>query len=159
MQIKTKVVLATVLAVGLVVALGSSVNLHGNIINADTGFQYQQAAPAGHTLVGNGSEYVDSGTEQDEWVTFTGCSFANDGANLTCTVAVTLPTAMVDTNYSVNCTEYANPSVGSPIYQNYDVESPTTTGFTWFEITSGSSAAWGTYPNYGKSFTCHAHHN
>jgi hypothetical protein len=39
--------------------IASSVNVHGNVINADTGYQNAAAAPQGHVLSGNGTVYVD----------------------------------------------------------------------------------------------------
>ncbi len=161
MQIKTKVVLATVLAVGLVVALGSSVNLHGNVINADTGFQYQQAAPAGHTLVGNGSEYVDSGTQQDEWFTVTGCAAPTDG-NSACTLTGnSLPTPMPDTNYFLSCTGTLpsadlSPSGSAGIGVGV---STAITSTSLFNMSVGYIGGSSTYFPYTATITCHAHHN
>lgn len=54
---KTLIAVAVALAFGF--GVGSSVNLHGNIINADTGYQLGAAAAQGHILVGNGTYYVD----------------------------------------------------------------------------------------------------
>lgn len=48
-----------VLAV-MAAAAGFAVNVHGAIVNADTGYQFAGAAPSGHVLCGNGSEYVDA---------------------------------------------------------------------------------------------------
>ncbi|MHB1952459.1 MAG: hypothetical protein ACYCOU_01825 [Sulfobacillus sp.] len=156
---KKKLIAGVFLGVGLLAALGSSVNLHGNIINADIGYQLGAQAPSGHTLVGNGSEYVDSGTLKDEYNTVPGCAFANDGANLTCSIAVTLPTPMPDTSYSVACAQSFSFVNTNWTTINTNVSGQTTTGYTLNEITSGSSTIWPTNATYGFTAQCHAHHN
>lgn len=57
---KIKAAIYCVVAVTLVVGLAASVNIHGNVINADTGYQLGAAAPLNHVLCGNGTVYVDS---------------------------------------------------------------------------------------------------
>lgn len=98
-------------------------------------------------------------TLQDEYNSFSGCSFANDGANLTCTNTVTLATAMTDTNYVVMCTEYQSPSITTPVLGTITYSISSTTQYTVTETTQGSSAEWPTSNSYGKSYVCHAHHN
>lgn len=90
---------------------------------------------------------------------FTGCSFANDGANLTCANVVTLGTAMPDTSYTVQCTEYTAPGVGSVILGNISYAVISTSSYSVTEMTQGSSSIWPSYPNYGKSYVCTAHHS
>ena len=88
----------------------------------------------------------------------TGCSFPNDGANLSCTNTVTLATAMPDTGYYVNCTEYTN---GPSTVILGNISTPniiSTTQYSFTEMTQGSSSIWPTYSNYGKSYICDAVH-
>ena len=157
-----KVMAGVVATVGLGIFLGSSVNVHGNIINADTGYQLGATAPVGHTLVGNGTYYVDSGpvTQLDEWNTFAGCAYANDGANLTCSSNVTVGTAFADTNYQVLCNWAWGSAPVNWMAFNYNISGQTTTGYTVNQITSGSSTIWSSgNANYGINWTCHAHHS
>lgn len=98
-------------------------------------------------------------TLQDEYNSFSGCSFATDGANLTCTNTVTLVTAMPDTSYIVMCTEYQSPSVTTPVLGTITYTITSTTQYTITETTQGSSAEWSVSNSYGKSYVCHAHHN
>lgn len=167
MNQKSKWAIAIALALAVGAGLGSSVNLHGNIINADTGYQLNASGgTSGQALCSDGT-YFDtpcwlapgSATLLDEYNAFSGCNFPNDGANLTCTNTVTLGTAMADTSYVVSCTEYTNPAVGSVILGNISYAVSSTTQYTVEEMTQGSSGIWGSYANYGKSYVCHAHHS
>lgn len=81
-------VLAAVAAIALVVvACGFAVNVNGAIINALTGFQFTGAAPANHTLCGNGTYYVDASAcgvsafipSQHLYGTGSGCRVLNFG--------------------------------------------------------------------------------
>ncbi len=117
-----------------------------------------QCASAGQ-MVGIAANGNANCQTKDEWSTFSGCSFPNDGANLTCINTVTLPVALLDTNYTVSCVEYTNPAVGSVILGNISYSIVSTTSYTVAEMTQGSSAIWPNYGNYGKSYVCHAHHN
>ena len=69
-KIKALVGIGAVLA--LTVGLASSVNIHGNNINADSGYQQGAAAPLNHVLLGNGTQYVDSATIPYSILTGTG---------------------------------------------------------------------------------------
>jgi hypothetical protein len=99
-----------------------------------------------------------SPTLMDEYATFSGCSYANDGANITCSTPVTLAPAMPDTSYMVSCSWYS--PVNPYMIFNYNITGQTTTGYTYTQLTSGSSSNYTTYgTNYGLTVVCHAHHN
>lgn len=115
-------------------------------------------------LLNSSYQYTPPPTESDQYNTVAGCTFATDGANLTCTMVVTLGVAMADTDYDVGYSEFTNPAVGSAIYDNISIVINSTTQFTATEMTSGSSSIFtgfcGNNPcAYGKSFLFHAHHN
>ena len=98
-------------------------------------------------------------TQKTEINTITSCSYPDDGANEACTNTVTMGTAMADTSYTVSCSEYTNPAMGTVVLNNTGV--PTiisTTQYSFAVRTQGSSAEWTAYPNYGKSFVCTAYH-
>lgn len=162
---KIKVLIYAAVAVAISVGIATSVNVHGNIINADTGYQLAGAAPLNHFLCGNGTSYIDSSvpcgatsTMADVYVSFAGCTYPNDGANITCTNSVTLSPAMPDTSYSVSCT-WSSPINPYMIF-NYNISTQTTTGFVYTQLTSGSSSNFSTYgANYSLTVVCHAHHN
>jgi hypothetical protein len=97
-------------------------------------------------------------TQSDQYNTVTGCSYPNDGANLSCTMNVTLGTAMADTSYIVSCVENTA-GLSTVVSANITPVTITdTTHYSFSEITQGSSTEWTAHPNYGKSFICHAHH-
>lgn len=130
---------------GLLVCIASSVNIHGNIINADTGYQVNGAAPSGHMLVGNGSYYVDTAPVTATWSSSqiaTGCTISGGGSYSTCTFSVTFGTAAPDTNYSAVCLG-DDPIVTGSEFQGYvgaiQASSKTTTGFTGVIVTTGTS--------------------
>ena len=95
-----------------------------------------------------------------EDVSAAGCNFGNDGPNFTCDTVVTLPTAMPDTNYSVNCSQ--NFSSANTVYTvvNYGwiAADNTTTTFTIWSIASGSSTDFGS-GTYGITYVCTARHS
>jgi len=156
-----KFAIGAVLGVGVLAALGSSVNLHGNIVNADTGYQVNGAAPVGHTLIGDGTTYTDSGTVQDQWFTFTGCDggapYNGDSA---CVGTGSLPLAMTNSSYFLSCT--ASYPSGNP----YSGTVATGASVTTF-VTSASAFSYTLQYGYGAGapsgfvavVTCHAHHN
>jgi hypothetical protein len=103
--------------------------------------------------------YIPPATLSDQYNTFTGCNFANDGANLACTNTVTLGTAMADTSYTLTCTEYTDPAMGTVVLGQISYAVVSTTQYTLTERTQGSSTEWTARNGYGKSYVCHAHHN
>ena len=108
--------------------------------------------------------YKTTATGTDEYNSVAGCTFATDGANLTCTMVVTLATPMPDTGYTVGYSEFTNPAVGSAIYDNISIVVNSTTQFTATEMTAGSSAIFTGFCGnvacaYGKSYWFHAHHD
>lgn len=62
MRNSIKALIAVTGIVAMSAMLATSVNVHGNNINADTGYQVAGAAPSNHVLLGNGTQYVDSAT-------------------------------------------------------------------------------------------------
>ena len=101
-----------------------------------------------------------SPTLSDQYNTVTGCSYPNDGANLSCTMNVTMGTAMADTSYIVSCTVNTSTSLSTVVLDNISpVTISSVTAYSFSEITQGSSTEWTANPNYGKTFICHAHHN
>ena len=57
---KIKVLIYAAVAVAISVGMATSVNVHGNLVNADAGYQLAGAAPLNHFLCGNGTSYIDS---------------------------------------------------------------------------------------------------
>jgi hypothetical protein len=163
MKTMWKAAIGAILGVGLLAALGTSVNVHGNIINADTGYQLGGAAPVGHTLVGNGSEYVDSGstTQQDEWFTTAGCNAgAPYNGDSACVGTVSLPVAMTDSNYYLNCTASypsGNPYSGTTAAGASVTTSIVSSGLFSYTLAYGYGA--GAPGQFTANITCHAHHN
>jgi len=101
---------------------------------------------------------TNSGIGTNQFNTFAGCAFADDGANDTCTNTVTLGAAMPDTSYIVSCVEYTN-GLSTAVLGTISYTITSTTQYTLKEITQGSSAEWTANHNYGKSYVCTAHHN
>ena len=135
--------------------IGASTPSTLNVTTASVTELLDSQLTSGYTVgVGTNGQLVNRGI--DEWVSFSGCSFANDGANLTCAVTVTLPTAMPDTSYFLNCSQTYNNSYWTVINQ----QPPTlgTTSFTYNEIASGSSSIYPSSSSYGLTVTCHVHH-
>lgn len=123
------------------------------------------ACPVGHYATGvdaNGNAICSSlGITQT--TTVTGCNFASDGANLTCTNTVTLPVAMPDTSYYVECSGYVNfasyPASCGPVINFIEpIVVGSTTSYSFTEVTQGSSCAYPTFANYGQSYICNAVH-
>lgn len=54
-----KLFAACAVLAAVAMAAGFAVNINGNVINAFTGFQVAAAAPSGHVLCGNGTNYID----------------------------------------------------------------------------------------------------
>lgn len=103
--------------------------VNGTVFNAGTGFQYQGAAPNGHCLIGNGTNYVDSSSCGGGAATLTtGTSITLTGTlgyavcTSTCNVTVPVPAAgsqfcvMNDDNVSTVITLAAIGS--SAMYEN-----------------------------------------
>ena len=170
---KLKVVLWSAMVLGLAAGLASSVNIHGNVINADTGFQVNGAAPLNHPLCGNGSVYADSSvavcgtsaTLSDQYASVAGCSFANDGSGLNCTpTSITWGSAFSDTSYVVSCSvSYTNAVVTAGSGLPNIIVSTSNTDTTHTAITegvgTGGSTTWAISPSYGATVICHGHHS
>lgn len=62
MKTTNKIIAGFAMLAVMAVGAGFAVNIEGAIVNAATGFQFNGAAPSGHVLCGNGSEYVDAAT-------------------------------------------------------------------------------------------------
>jgi hypothetical protein len=155
-----KVMAGVVATVGLGIFLGSSVNVHGNIINADTGYQLGASAPVGHTLVGNGTYYVDSGpsTQLDEYWSFSGCSIINVYNSAGgCTATENLPIAMADSNYFVICS--ANGISSGTTYTAGTSISPSPYSSSQISYVAMQIYSGGSPPVYSFTVACHAHHS
>lgn len=122
----------------------------------------QCAAPGAMTgIASNGNANCSSSTIQDEWFSFTGCAAPTDG-NSACTLTGnTLPTAMADTNYFLNCTGSLSASDLSPSGAagiGIGVSTAITSA-SQFNISVGYIGGSSTYFPYTATVTCHAHHN
>lgn len=145
-------------------AIAAAVNLHGNIINADVGYQVGAAAPSGYTLVGNGSEYVPQAPSvTDAYNSFPGCAFASDGTHLNCTVNVTFATPLSSATYSILCSQTYDNTIEGGAWVDLGIgqfyTNKTAAGFTYNENSGNNSALssqFGAAANYGLEVTCHA---
>lgn len=162
----------------IAVASGSYNAISGNVLDGQSAHgisydsvsdnnAYAQLNPFPGTY--SGTAILDAGTGNQlkaaltQISTVTGCNFASSAANLTCSNSVTLPTAMPDTSYTVSCVEYTNfasyPASCGPVLQVIEPVSITsTTGYSFTEVTQGSSCAFTTLPNYAKTYVCTASH-
>lgn len=118
-----------------------------------------QAGTAGILTTISTPCFVASATLSDQYNTVTGCNYPDDGANESCSMSVTLGTAMANTSYIVSCVEYTN-GLSTAVLDNITTPSiSSVTAYSFSERTQGSSSEWSAHNNYGKSFVCHAHHN
>lgn len=129
-----------------------------------TSLELNSAAPVGHTLVGNGTSYIDTAVK-DQYGSVSGCSFANDGGGLSCTAGtITWPAAFADTSYSVSCSVMYTSAIagGSSTQPSLDVAA-TVSSTTQISITEGvaqgSSGGFPISSSYGATIYCHAHHS
>ncbi len=98
-------------------------------------------------------------TQSDQYNIVTGCNYPDDGANESCSMSVTLGTAMADTSYIVSCVENTS-GLSTVVSSNITPATiADTSHYSFSERTQGSSTEWTAHPNYGKSFVCHAHHD
>lgn len=168
MKNKIKALTLGITAVLLITGIAASVNIHGHNINADTGYQIASAAPQGHTLIGNGSQYVDSGSVIDYYFSYTGCTIpggAISGAycagkvDITSGSASPSRTAFPDASYIPTCT-VALPFAASEetTGQNASLNVTSAISTTGFSYAIGASV---TGPTTAQTtiIYCHFHHS
>lgn len=129
------VALAATLAL-VIAGVAATVNIHGNIIDADSGYQIAGTAPVGHTLVGNGTEYVDSAPTSNACTSYAsssseGCALlpngdwllwatgASEAANFSGSVTIDFPVTFPTACYAVTGVAVNTPSAPTGNAQAY----------------------------------------
>ncbi len=169
---RLKAIVFSAIALAVVVGLASSVNVHGNIVDADSGFQVAGVAPLNHYLCGSGTAYLDSSTPcgvsstlNDQFGTLSGCAFANDGGGLTCSAGtLTWTSAFADTSYTVGCWPMYSSAIvtGSSTQPVIDLNATisSASAISVSEgVAQGSSGGYLVASNYQLTIVCHGHHS